>query len=30
MTESQPVSTGRLAGTALWVAAWPVPMFVLA
>jgi protein-S-isoprenylcysteine O-methyltransferase Ste14 len=30
MTESKPVSTRRLVGTALWVAAWPALMFVLA
>jgi protein-S-isoprenylcysteine O-methyltransferase Ste14 len=30
MTETKPVSTRRLAGEALWVAAWPALMFVLA
>ena len=30
MTESKPVSTRRLAASALWVAAWPALMFVLA
>ena len=30
MTEATSVSTRRLAGTALWVAAWPALMFVLA
>jgi protein-S-isoprenylcysteine O-methyltransferase Ste14 len=30
MTEAKSVSTRRLAGTTLWVAAWPALMFVLA
>ena len=30
MTHAKPVSTRRLAGTALWVASWPALMFVLA
>jgi hypothetical protein len=30
MTDAKPVSTRKLAGTTLWVAAWPALMFVLA
>jgi hypothetical protein len=30
MTETPSVSTRRLVGSALWVAAWPALMFVLA